>query len=131
MKQSEVPQDKGHLNSLKEVYYAIDEKGDFSQTLSTGWDAKNIVQTETFKILEERTEIALQKVQNGEVSPIVYFMEKNKMDLSILSSYVSMWKWRVKRHFKPAVFTKLNDRVLKKYADVFEISVEELKSFKG
>ncbi len=52
------------------------------------------------------------------------------MDLTILSSYVGMWKWRVKRHFKPTVFAKLSDSTLKKYADAFEISIAELKNIK-
>ena len=57
-------------------------------------------------------------------------MELNKMDLSILSSYVGIWKWKVKRHFKPAVFQKLSDKTLAKYAEVFEISIEGLKKIK-
>jgi hypothetical protein len=32
---------------------------------------------------------------------------------------------------KPAVFAKLSNDKLKKYADTFGISVEELKTFKG
>jgi hypothetical protein len=39
-----------------------------------------------------------------------------------------MWKWRVKRHFKPEVFAKLNDKTLQKYADAFDISIAELKN---
>ena len=57
-------------------------------------------------------------------------MELNKMDLSILSSYVGIWIWNVKRHFKPSVFQKLNDKTLEKYGEVFEISIEELKKIK-
>ena len=49
------------------------------------------------------------------------------MDVSVLASYVEIWQWRVKRHFKPSVFKKLNSKVLQKYADVFEISIDELK----
>jgi hypothetical protein len=41
-----------------------------------------------------------------------------------------MWQWRVKRHFKPKVFAKLNDKILQKYAETFEISVDELRNFK-
>jgi len=52
------------------------------------------------------------------------------MDLTILAGYVDMWKWRVKRHFKPTVFDKLNDKTLQKYADAFDISIAELKNFK-
>jgi hypothetical protein len=49
------------------------------------------------------------------------------MDLPILASYVGIWKWRVKRHFRPAVFNNLNNKTLQKYADVFEVTIEELK----
>ena len=133
MKQSEVPQDKGHLSkdNYNEVYYAINEEGEFSKTLSTGWEAKNIVQSETLKVLEERTEAARKKVENGEISPILYFMELKRMDLEILSNYVGIWKFFIKRHAKPNVFKKLKESTLKKYAEAFEISVEELKHFDG
>ena len=52
------------------------------------------------------------------------------MDISILSSYVRIWKWRVKRHFKPKVFATLSDKILQKYASTFSISIEELRNFK-
>jgi hypothetical protein len=58
-------------------------------------------------------------------------MEVSKMDLGILASYVGFWKWRVKRHFKPSVFSKLSNKILQKYADAFDISVDELKNFKA
>ncbi|WP_312555659.1 hypothetical protein [Empedobacter brevis] len=131
MKQSEVPQDKGHLKNFNEVYYAIDEQGEFSQTLSAGWKAKNIVQSETLKILDERVERAKQKVMQGEASPILYFMELKRMDWDILSNYVGIWKFFVKRHSKPTTFSKLKEATLKKYAEAFEISVDELKNFDG
>ena len=50
---------------------------------------------------------------------------------SIVSAYTGFCKWQVKRHLKPEVFRKLSDKKLKKYADVFEVSVEELKTMKG
>jgi hypothetical protein len=56
-------------------------------------------------------------------------MELHKMDLAILSEYVGMWKWRVKRHFKPEVFAKLDDKTLQKYAAAFGITITELKLF--
>lgn len=133
MKKSDVPQDKGHLSkdNYNEVYYAINDDGEFSKTLSAGWETKNIVQSETLKVLEERTEVARKKVENGVASPILYFMELKRMDWEILSNYVGIWKFFVKRHAKATVFRKLNDSTLKKYAEAFEISVEELKHFDG
>ncbi|MFH6965937.1 hypothetical protein [Flavobacterium sp. FlaQc-28] len=132
MEKENVPQDKSNLtkNNVKELLYATDENGNYTTTLSTGWEPKTIALSNSIDEINERIAEAKQQVKNGEVSPISYYMELNKMDLTILSSYVGMWKWRVKRHFKPVVFTKLSDSILKKYADAFSISVSELKNFK-
>lgn len=130
MEKDKVPQDQSNLtkNNVKELLYATDENGNYTTTLSTGWEPKTIALSNSIDEINERIADAKQQVLDGEVSPIVYFMELNKMDLTILSSYVGLWKWRVKRHFKPNVFAKLNDNTLKKYADTFNISVEELKN---
>ena len=53
------------------------------------------------------------------------------MDLTILSGYTGYWKFNIKRHFKPSVFQSLSEEKYKKYAKTFEISVDELKNFKG
>ncbi|KRD11295.1 hypothetical protein ASE21_06200 [Flavobacterium sp. Root901] len=130
MEKDKVPQDKSNLtkNNVKELLYATDENGNYTTTLSTGWEPKAIALSNSIDEINERIADARQQVLNGEVSPIVYFMEVNKMDLTILASYVGFWKWRVKRHFKPSVFAKLNDKILQKYANTFEISIEELKN---
>lgn len=132
MEKEHVPQDKSNLtkNNVKELLYATDENGNYTTTLSTGWEPKTIALSNSIDEINERISEAKQQVQSGEVSPICYYMELNKMDLTILASYVGMWKWRVKRHFKPSVFTQLNDRILQKYADAFEISIAELKNIK-
>lgn len=132
MRKEDVPQDKGNLESanFKELCYAVDEDGNYTTTNSTGWDPKTIALDNAIQDINERVEVAKQKVLQGKTSPIEYYMELHKMDLPILASYAGMWGWRVKRHFKPSVFKNLSDKILKKYAEVFEISVEELKQIK-
>ncbi|MFH7014200.1 hypothetical protein ACHRV5_20280 [Flavobacterium sp. FlaQc-52] len=132
MEKEKVPQDKGNLtqNNLKELLYATDENGNYTTTLSTGWEPKTIALSNSIDDINERIAEAKQQVEAGKASPICYYMELNKMDLTILASYVGMWKWRVKRHFKPAVFAKLSDTLLQKYADAFDISIAELKNSK-
>ena len=132
MKENEVPQDKGNLSksNMKELVYATDEKGNYTTALSTGWEPKTIALSNAIDEINERIATAKEQVKKGEVSSIVYFMECSKMDIAVLSSYVGMWQWRVKRHFKPAVFAKLNDTMLQKYAETFNISVAELRNFK-
>lgn len=132
MKKKEVPQDKSTLEkaNIKDMVYALDENGEYVTELSTGWEPKTIALDNAIKEIEERVEEARQRVLNNETSPIEYYMELHKMDLPILASYVGFWKWRVKRHFKPSVFNKLSPKTLQKYADVFEISIAELKQIK-
>lgn len=132
MKKEEVPQDKGNLSNknMKELVYATDEKGNYTTALSTGWEPKTIALSNSIDEISERIALAKTQVENNEASPIVYFMEYSRMDVAILSSYVGMWQWRVKRHFKPKIFAKLSDKILQKYAETFNVSIAELRNFK-
>ncbi|MCM4165284.1 MULTISPECIES: hypothetical protein [unclassified Arenibacter] len=129
MKKNEVPQDKSNLESanFKELCYAVDENGEYTTELSTGWSPKTIALNNAIEALNERIAASKQRVRELKASPLEYYMELHKMDLPILASYVGIWKWRVKRHFRPAVFNNLNNKTLQKYADVFEVTIEELK----
>lgn len=135
MKKQDLPQDESNLKSanMTEVLYVTDENENDNYTTanSTGWDAKKAALDESMELINERIEEARQNVANQTVSPVIYFMELNKMDLSVLASYVGMWQCRVKRHAKPKIFKTLSDTVLKKYADAFGITVAELKNFDG
>ena len=130
MKKKEVPQDKSSLDSVnfRELCYAVDENGEYTTEKSSGWEPKTVALNNAIEEINERIEDAKKRVNAGETSPIEYYMELHKMDVGILASYVGFWQWKVKRHFKPSVFKKLNNKKLQKYADVFEISIEQLKS---
>lgn len=132
MRKEEVPQDKSNLESanFRELCYAVDENGEYTTENSTGWDPKTIALDNAIKVIEERVADAKQRVFNNQTSPIEYYMELHKMDLGILASYVGIWKWFVKQHFKPSAFKKLSAKTLQKYADVFDITIDELKHIK-
>lgn len=133
MKKQDIPQDESNLQSanMTEMLYVTDENNNYITAQSIGWEAKKAALDESMELINERIEEARQNVANNLVSPIVYFMELNKMDMQVLAAYVNMWQWTVKRHAKPKTFKKLSDSTLKKYADAFDISVDELKNFNG
>lgn len=130
MKKEEVPQDQSNLSAsnMKELCYAVDSEGKYTTELSSGWEPKTIALNKSMEDIQERVEEAKLNVIAGKVSPIVYYMELNKMDWVTLAGYMEMWTWRVKRHAKPSVFKKLKPSTLQKYAEVFSISVEALKN---
>ncbi|MFD2561946.1 hypothetical protein [Aquimarina rubra] len=130
MKKEDVPQDEScfsHTN-MKEVVYAVDKDGKYGKALSSGWDAKTIALNESLELIEEQLRETIQKIKQGELSPIAYYMELQRMDVVVLSGYVGLWQWRVKRHLKAKTFKKLSEKILKKYAEAFEVSLEELKN---
>lgn len=130
MKKDEIPQDASRLKekNMKELCYAVDEKGRYSTGLSSGWEPKSIALDVTMENLNQEIEEAKQDVMNGNKSPIYYFMLRSKMDLSILASYIEKPKWVVRRHFRPKHFNKLKKSTLDKYAKIFDVDVNELKN---
>jgi hypothetical protein len=131
MKKEEIPQDLGALGKITgEVVYAVDESGKYSTALSNGWEVKSSALEVAWKDVEQRIETARQKVIRKEASPILFFMELRVMDIGIVAAYTRFWKWQVKKHMKYTVFEKLSDSRLARYAALFEVSVEELKTMK-
>ncbi len=129
MKKEDIPQDESALNKLtKEVVYAVDGSGNYTTELSTGWEVKATALDVAWKDIEERIDNARKKVLNNEASPVLYFMELRLMDIGIVAAYTGFWQWSIKQHLKPGPFKKLPENKLKKYAEAFNISVEELKT---
>jgi hypothetical protein len=129
MKKEEVPQDISSLGKItKEVCYATDNSGKYVQTLSSGWDVKVTALDLAWSDIEKRIAAAKQRVLNGEASPLLFFMEYRLMDAAILAGYTGFWQWQIKRHLKPGVFNQLSEQKLKKYAEAFNIKVEDLKT---
>ena len=129
MKKEEVPQDQGALGKITtEVCYATDKEGNYTTELSQGWDVKTSALDAAWQDIAERVEAARQRVLKKEVSPLLYFMELKLMDVKVVAAYSGFRRWQVRRHLRPAVFKKLSDQRLQRYAAVFEVSVDDLKS---
>jgi len=129
MKKEDVPQDLGALGKITtEICYATDESGKYVTQQSNGWDVKSTALDAAWKDIDNRVFAAREKVNNKEASPVLFFMERGLMDVSILAGYTGFFTWQVKRHLRPEVFEKLSGKKLQKYADVFNVSVDDLKT---
>ena len=88
------------------------------------FDASELVMTNQF---QEDYEPIRQQVLAGKLSPLAYHIQVNLFSVKLLSLYTEIPKRHIKKHLKPKYFNQLEEETLKKYAAVFEISVEELK----
>ena len=115
----------------RELSYSYQEGGKFEQTVGFHGETDLIVLQQAWDLFQERIEDARQRVLAGKVSPVVYYMEKNLLDPMNLSMMAGMAVWRVKWHFRPAVFKRLPEKILKRYAEAFNISIYQLKNIES
>jgi hypothetical protein len=129
MKKDDIPQDLSALGKItKEVVYATDSSGKYTTGLSSGWDVKIEALNTAWSDIDKRIAEAKQKVKDNQASPIYFFMEYRLMDINILADYTGFWQWQIKRHLMPEVFKNLSDNKLKKYAEAFNTTIDDLKS---
>ncbi|MBL7717399.1 MAG: hypothetical protein JNL72_01080 [Flavipsychrobacter sp.] len=114
---------------MKKLMYATDKDGKYTGVTSSGWEAENEATRQAWEDADETLAQTEAQVRQGSLSPIAYYMQKNLMELSLLAKYVGKWQWQVKRHMRPSVFRKMDAALLQKYAEVFNITTEELSNF--
>jgi hypothetical protein len=127
MEKKDVPMDGSKYGDLAHKYYVPDENGDYVKVVSSGWEPLNIASDNFWESFNEDLAGLVERVKKGELSPLAYHMNKHLMDAKTLAQFVGLSKWRVKRHLKPRGFNSLDNEALKRYASVFNITVEQLK----
>jgi hypothetical protein len=127
MKATEVPQDITYYEGKKRACYALNEEGKYVIVPSSGWSAEEVVNGLAVADLEANLEKTRQEVLQGLKSPLVYHMERRQMTAEILAKTVGMWRFRVRRHFRPGVFNRLNPSIIELYARALALTAQELK----
>jgi hypothetical protein len=112
------------------LHYSVDQQGNWEGKMLANWGAKEIVNTQTWIIVQERINDAKKKVMDGEMSPIGFYMVKCIMDAKLCAEFTGLSARKVNKHLNPKVFATLKPEVLKRYADAFEITVDELVNLK-
>ena len=110
----------------REVFYHFDKEKGFTQKVDYQNPDNQVIIKQSWDAAEQRLDEVKQLVIEGKLSPVAYYMEKRLMEVPMLAAYMEMPKWRVKRHLKPKIFTKLSQEKLAKYAGIFEITIDQL-----
>ncbi|MDR2691236.1 MAG: hypothetical protein LBB73_02905 [Dysgonamonadaceae bacterium] len=129
MKKEEVPQDGRFLKhtNLRDIYYALDENGNYCQVQSVGWEAKNEALSLTWENILDEAESVRREVLKGEKSPLAYHIQVRLFDVGMLSAYSGIPKKTIKKHLQAKEFERIDDAFLEKYANTLDMTVDELK----
>lgn len=112
----------------KVVSYVRNDNGHIQSVLDDGFVESNMVHSEAWNIILTALGQARAEVEAKKRSPLYYHMVSNLFNERMLSQYAGIATWRIKRHLRPDVFAKLSDKLLNKYAWIFKISVDELRT---
>ncbi|RIX49460.1 MAG: hypothetical protein D3M94_00130 [Rhodocyclales bacterium GT-UBC] len=128
MLESEVPQEGNiTLGGHRKAVYARGADGKLQIVQSAGWEVEEIVTRQAVDDLNRLAEEARQRVIAGQTSALEYHMHKARMDVPMLAQTTGLWQWRIRRHFRPAIFARLSPALLERYASVMGVSSEQLK----
>src|SRR4030043_1871199 len=129
MKVNEVPQDDiTYYEGERRACYALNDEGKYVIVTSTGWSAEEVVNGLAVAEMAANLEETRKAVLKGLKSPLAYHMERRQMTPEILAKTAGIAVFRVKRHFRPVIFSKLNLAVLDRYARALALTLEELRT---
>jgi hypothetical protein len=118
MKVNEVPQDITYYEGEKRACYALNDEGRYVVVSSTGWSTEEVVNGLAVEELAAKLEETRKAVLSGAKSPLCYHMERRQMNPV----------FRLKRHFRPEIFARLNPSMLSSYAQALATTLDELKT---
>lgn len=123
----DIPQDNSaSYQGHQKIIYATRD-GHYEKSTSTGWDDESFATEQAGEVLHRLAHQARQAVERGEQSPLYYLMYAYRHDEASLAMAAGVFKWQLRRHFRPTVFAKLPIKTLNKYAEAFQITVEQLQ----
>ncbi len=127
MRERDVPQEgNATLAGYRKAVYAVGDDGRVRIVASRGWEVEEIVTRQAIDDLERLASEARERCRAGLSSPLEYHMYRARMDVALLSQTSGVWRWRIRRHFRPQVFAGLSSALRQRYADALGLSLEAL-----
>jgi hypothetical protein len=129
MKTSEVPQDQvSTYAGQHKLMYAVDESGDYMGVPSSGWEVESNATRDALSAISRDRLAAWERAKRGASSPLEFHMYDRRMDVSLLAQTAGLFQWRVRRHLRPEIFSKLSDALLDRYCDALGLTREQLQT---
>lgn len=126
MKNEQNNREKSVTDGLHTVSYVADAQGEQELISGSVWQPVNIVNRQAWEEIEEHIAASREKIAQGRVSCLHYYMIANQMNIGLLAQYTGQARCLVRLHLIPFVFRRLGRKTLDRYANVFLVSPEDL-----
>jgi hypothetical protein len=107
------------------ILYVEKEDGKYGPIQTGSYITRNFL--DDYELKRRHLEDTLRnKILDKEVSPIYYYMILEDLTISELAARVKQRKAKVRKHLEYGSFNSIKSEILKQYADVFNVSVNEM-----
>ena len=107
------------------VLYAEKEDQSYGAMVTGSYASKHYLE-DYFSKQENLKKELMADLENGKISPVYFFMTIQDMGVGDLAKRIGISKRKLRKHFTPEGYAKLDETTLQKYAVVFGIAVEQL-----
>jgi len=104
------------------IYYVEKDDASYGPLLSGSYLSKHYLD-DYYEKMEKLEKSLREQLNNGEISPVYYFMILQSYGEGDLASRAGVSKRKLKQHFHIKYFAKLRLSQLKKYAEAFDVPV--------
>lgn len=113
-------------DGVKIVSYVADNNGNHELVQGVMWSPVDVVNDQAWQEIDRHIAASKEKIAAGRVSCLHYYMTANQMDTALLASYTKQSRWVVRLHLIPFCFNRLGSTTLGKYAQIFNVSLDDL-----
>jgi len=107
------------------IIYVEKEDGIYGPIQTGSYITRNFL--DDYELKRKHLEDSLRnKIKSREVSPVYYYMVLEDLTISELAARVKLRKAKVRKHLEYGSFSSIKSETLKQYADVFNVSVDDL-----
>ena len=112
----------------KIVSYSRNSQGEYELVPEFVCQPVTVANQQAWREIDRQIARSREKVLSGRASCLHYYMTAALMDPGLLARYTGQPRWKVGLHLVPFIFARLPAGTLKKYADLFKISPDDLRT---
>ena len=127
MRIDDIPQDNSRsYHGGRKIVYAT-RNGRYEAAPTSGWQPEAFATEQAVADADAHIRAAYAEAAAGRRSPLYYYMYCYRHDETSLALSAGVWRWQLRRHLQPAVFGRLPEKTLAKYAQALGVGLDELR----